>query len=120
MKVSFAFGVAFEVPVATILLIIFGATTAEKLKKNRPYVIIGAFILGMLLTPPDVISQTLIAIPMWLLFEAGLFFSPMFKKIKKDEKKENNSQDSENESQDDLDDEFDQIEAEMDEFERKN
>jgi sec-independent protein translocase protein TatC len=120
LKVSFAFGVAFEVPVATILLIIFGATTAEKLKKNRPYVIIGAFILGMLLTPPDVISQTLIAIPMWLLFETGLFFSPMFKKIKKNEKEGTNSQDSENDNQDDLDDEFDQVEAEMDEFERKN
>jgi len=120
LKVSFAFGVAFEVPVATILLIIFGATTAEKLKKNRPYVIIGAFVLGMLLTPPDVISQILIAIPMWLLFEAGLFFSPMFKKIKKVKTEETNSQDSENENQDDLDDEFDQIEAEMDEFERKN
>src|SRR5210317_742179 len=105
LKVSFAFGVAFEVPVATILLIIFGATTAEKLKKNRPYVIIGAFILGMLLTPPDVISQTLIAIPMWLLFEAGLFFSPMIKKIKKVKTEETHSQDSENENQEDLDDE---------------
>lgn len=80
LKVSFAFGVAFEVPVATILLIIFGVTTVEKLKKNRPYVVIGAFVLGMLLTPPDIISQTLIAIPMWLLFEAGLIFAPMFKR----------------------------------------
>ncbi|WP_428086082.1 twin-arginine translocase subunit TatC [Candidatus Thioglobus sp.] len=78
LKVSFAFGVAFEVPIATILLIMFGITTAEKLRKNRPYVIIGAFVLGMLLTPPDIISQTLIAIPMWLLFEAGLIFAPLF------------------------------------------
>lgn len=78
LKVSFAFGVAFEVPIATILLIMFGATTIENLKKNRPYVVIGAFILGMLLTPPDIISQTLIAIPMWLLFEAGLIFAPLF------------------------------------------
>jgi sec-independent protein translocase protein TatC len=54
LKVSFAFGVAFEVPIATILLIIFGVTTVEKLKKNRPYIIIGAFVLGMLLTPPDI------------------------------------------------------------------
>jgi len=69
LKVSFAFGVAFEVPIATILLIMFGVTTVEKLKNNRPYVIIGAFVLGMLLTPPDIISQVLIAIPMWLLFE---------------------------------------------------
>ena len=80
LKVSFAFGVAFEVPIATILLIMFGITTVEKLKSNRPYVIIGAFVLGMLLTPPDIISQTLIAIPMWLLFEAGLIFAPMFKR----------------------------------------
>ncbi len=80
LKVSFAFGVAFEVPIATILLIMFNITTIEKLKKNRAYVIIGAFILGMLLTPPDIISQVLIAIPMWLLFEAGLIFAPMFKR----------------------------------------
>ncbi len=79
LKISFAFGVAFEVPVATILLIMFGATTAERLKKNRAYIIIGSFALGMVLTPPDVISQILIAIPIWLLFEAGLFFSPFFK-----------------------------------------
>jgi sec-independent protein translocase protein TatC len=79
LKVSFAFGVAFEVPVATILLIMFGVTTAERLKKNRAYIIIGSFVLGMVLTPPDVISQILIAIPIWLLFEAGLFFSPFFK-----------------------------------------
>ncbi len=80
LKVSFAFGIAFEVPIATILLIMFNITTIEKLKNNRPYVIIGAFILGMLLTPPDIISQVLIAIPMWLLFEAGLIFAPMFKR----------------------------------------
>jgi len=79
LKVSFAFGVAFEVPVATILLIMFGVTTAERLKKNRAYIIIGSFALGMVLTPPDVISQILIAIPIWLLFEAGLFFSSFFK-----------------------------------------
>ena len=79
LKVSFAFGVAFEVPIATILLIMFGATTPERLKKNRTYIIIGSFALGMVLTPPDVISQVLIAIPIWLLFEAGLFFAPFFK-----------------------------------------
>ncbi len=84
LKVSFAFGVAFEVPIATILLIIFRITTVEKLKNNRPYIIIGAFILGMLLTPPDIISQTLIAIPIWLLFEAGLIFSPLFKQNKQE------------------------------------
>jgi len=79
LKVSFAFGAAFEVPIVTILLIVFGATTAEKLKKNRPYIFIGSFVVGMVLTPPDFISQFLIAIPIWLLFEAGLFFSSFFK-----------------------------------------
>jgi sec-independent protein translocase protein TatC len=79
LKVSFAFGVAFEVPVVTILLIIFGVTTPKKLKKNRSYIIIGSFVIGMILTPPDVISQFLIAIPIWLLFETGLIFSSFFR-----------------------------------------
>ena len=80
LKVSFAFGVAFEVPIATILLIMFGVTTAEKLKKNRAYIIIGSFVLGMILTPPDIISQFLIAIPdVAIVFEAGLIFSAFFK-----------------------------------------
>ncbi len=79
LKVSFAFGVAFEVPVVTILIIIFGITTAQKLKKNRSYIIVGSFVIGMILTPPDVISQFLIAIPIWLLFEAGLIFSSFFR-----------------------------------------
>ena len=60
------------------LLIMFGATTAERLKKNRSYVIIGSFVVGMILTPPDIISQILIAIPIWLLFEVGLFFCSIF------------------------------------------
>ncbi len=75
LKMFFAFGVAFEVPVATILLVLTGAVTPEKLISLRPYIIVGAFVIGMLLTPPDIISQTLLAIPMWLLFEAGVFFS---------------------------------------------
>ncbi len=79
LKVSFAFGVAFEVPIATILLIMFNVTTVSQLKKNRSYIVIGAFVIGMVLTPPDVISQILIAIPIWLLFEVGLLFAPMFK-----------------------------------------
>ena len=64
-----AFGVSFEVPVAIILLCWSGVTTPEELKKKRPYVIVGAFVVGMLLTPPDVFSQTLLAIPMCILFE---------------------------------------------------
>lgn len=67
-----AFGVAFEVPVATYLLVRTGITTVDDLAKKRPYIIVGAFVIGMLLTPPDIISQTLLAIPMWLLYEIGL------------------------------------------------
>ena len=96
LKVSFAFGVAFEVPVVTILLIIFGVTTPQKLKKNRSYIIIGSFVLGMILTPPDVISQFLIAIPIWILFEAGLIFSSFFRVRDNDKIKDNNPKNSNN------------------------
>lgn len=72
LKLFFAFGLAFEVPIATLLLIWTGASSRESLREKRPYVIVGAFVIGMLLTPPDVISQTLLAVPMWLLFELGL------------------------------------------------
>jgi len=67
-----AFGITFEVPIATIILVATGMVSAAQLSKARPYVIVGAFALGMLLTPPDVISQTLLAIPMWLLYELGV------------------------------------------------
>ena len=80
LKLFFAFGIAFEIPIATILLVAIGATTPERLGAKRPYVIVGVFVAGMLLTPPDVISQTLLAIPMWLLFEAGIFFSRFFQR----------------------------------------
>ena len=75
---------AFEVPVATILLVAIGATTPDDLAKKRPYFIVCAFIVGMFLTPPDVISQTLLAVPMWLLFEVGIFFSRVYLKRKKE------------------------------------
>ena len=77
LKMFFAFGLAFEIPVATILMVWSGLTTVESLKKKRPYVIVGVFVAGMLLTPPDVISQILLAIPMWILFELGLIFAVM-------------------------------------------
>jgi sec-independent protein translocase protein TatC len=73
--VFLAFGVAFEVPVATVLLVWIGVTTPEDLASKRPYVIVGAFVIGAFLTPPDVVSQTLLAVPMWLLFELGIVFS---------------------------------------------
>lgn len=85
IKIFFAFGIAFEVPIATILVIKTGMTTVESLKEKRAYVFVGAFVIGMLLTPPDVISQTLLAIPMWLLFEAGLVLSKYFTSEKTEE-----------------------------------
>lgn len=75
LTLFFAFGIAFEIPVATIILTMIGVTTPEALAAKRPYIIVGVFIVGMLLTPPDVISQTLLAVPMWLLFEVGIFLS---------------------------------------------
>lgn len=78
LKLFFAFGIAFEVPIATILLIKTGFATTESLAAKRPYIIVGAFAIGMLLTPPDVISQILLALPIWLLFEIGLYFSRYF------------------------------------------
>ena len=75
LKILFAFGFAFEIPIATFLLVLTGITNVEALKAKRAYVIVGCFVAGMLLTPPDVISQTLLAIPMWALYEAGIFFA---------------------------------------------
>lgn len=78
LTIFFAFGVAFQVPIATIVLVWTGAVTPQQLVAKRPYVIVGAFVVGMLLTPPDVISQTLLAIPMWLLFELGVVLSRFY------------------------------------------
>ncbi|MEJ2465627.1 MAG: twin-arginine translocase subunit TatC [Candidatus Thiodiazotropha sp.] len=78
MTLFFAFGVAFEVPIATIILVWMGLTTPEKLRQKRPYVVVAAFVVGMFLTPPDIISQTLLALPMWVLFELGVVFSRGF------------------------------------------
>ncbi len=105
LKLFFAFGIAFEVPVATVLLVRMRVTTPEKLSEKRPYIIVGAFVVGMLLTPPDIFSQTMLALPVWVLFEFGLFFArKIYKPV------------------DELDDEFDDddgdeelMEKEMDE-----
>lgn len=75
LALFFGFGIAFEVPIATIILVAIGFTTPAKLAEKRPYIIVGAFIGGMFLTPPDIISQVLLAIPIWLLFEAGVIAS---------------------------------------------
>jgi len=76
--IIFAFGLAFEVPIATVLVVWTGLTTPQKLGKARPYVFLMAFVVGMFLTPPDVISQTLLAVPVYLLYELGIFMSRIF------------------------------------------
>jgi len=80
MTLFFAFGVAFEIPVAVVLLVWIGVVDVAYLKKIRPYVIIGCFVVGMVLTPPDIFSQTLLAVPMWLLFEIGVLFGGLVRK----------------------------------------
>lgn len=77
LKLFFAFGIAFEIPIATVLMLLVGVTTPQNLKGKRSYVIVGCFVVGMLMTPPDIISQALLAIPMWLLFEAGIMMGSL-------------------------------------------
>ena len=84
IKLFFAFGLAFEVPVATFLIVSAGLTTVEDLRRKRAYVVLAAFVLGMLLTPPDMISQTLLALPMWVLFELGLVMCRLYVKSEQD------------------------------------
>ena len=79
LKMFFAFGLAFEVPIVIILLVWTGIASVESLAKKRPYIIVGAFTVGMLLTPPDIISQVLLAVPVWLLFELGLILGRFVK-----------------------------------------
>jgi sec-independent protein translocase protein TatC len=79
MMLVLVFGLAFETPVATVLLVWTGITTVEKLGTARPYVFLGAFVVGMLLTPPDVISQIMLAIPVYLLYEVGIIMAKLFK-----------------------------------------
>jgi len=105
IKLFFAFGVAFEVPIATILVIWSGLTTAESLAAKRPYVIVAAFVIGMLLTPPDIISQTLLALPMWVLFELGLIFSKMYTPNKGEAEEGSESQSAQTATNESADDE---------------
>lgn len=80
LHMFFAFGFAFEIPVATVLLIHSGIVTPEGLAEKRRYIVVACFVVGMLLTPPDVFSQTMLAVPMWMLFESGLFFGRLLKR----------------------------------------
>ena len=135
LTLFFAFGLAFEVPIATIVLVMAGATTPEKLATKRPYVIVGAFVIGMLLTPPDIISQTLLALPMWVLFEVGLLFSRMLVRDRDRRRQAEQQDDGESTNvdavavpaagaaaaddfrpldDDEMEDEFERIEAEFD------
>ena len=88
LKLFFAFGAAFEIPVAIILLCWTGVTNPASLREKRPYMVVGAFVVGMLLTPPDIISQSMLAIPMLLLFEIGIIIASLYHKEDDDEVKE--------------------------------
>ncbi len=111
LKIFFAFGVAFEVPIATILLVWTGATTPESLAEKRAYIIVGAFVIGMMLTPPDAISQVLLAVPMWLLFEAGLIASRYFLRMKRERHEEMEAEENLT-TDEDMDAALDRYEAE--------
>src|SRR5699024_4161018 len=97
MSMFVAFGFAFELPVAIFLLVWAGVVTPRKLRSYRPYVLIFAFAVGMLLTPPDVISQTLLAVPMYLLYEIGIFAAarlvPGMREVEEQEKQRENNDD---------------------------
>ncbi|HZJ93156.1 MAG TPA: twin-arginine translocase subunit TatC [Thiopseudomonas sp.] len=98
LTLFFAFGVAFEIPIATFLLVWTGIVNVATLRKSRPYVVVGCFLVGMLLTPPDIFSQTLLAIPMWILFEVGVLFGSLIQKEREAEAaKESASADNEDE-----------------------
>jgi len=77
LKLFFAFGLVFEIPIVIVVLVVAGATDTKSLSEKRPYIVVSCFVVGMLLTPPDIISQTLLAVPMYLLFELGLVCSKL-------------------------------------------
>jgi sec-independent protein translocase protein TatC len=94
LKLFFAFGIVFEIPIATMLIIWSGITTAKALRSKRPFIIVGCFVIGMLLTPPDMISQSLLALPMWLLFEAGILMSSLIGRKRSSESEEDSDVES--------------------------
>ena len=103
---------AFGVPIVTVLLVWTGVATRESLREKRPYIIVGAFVIGMLLTPPDVISQTLLALPMWLLFELGIFFSGWFVRQRETQGADGDAEAYRPMSDTEMESELDRIEAE--------
>lgn len=92
LKIFFAFGISFEIPVVIVLMCWTGMTTPQALREKRPYVIVGVFVVGMLLTPPDIISQTLLAVPMWILYEFGIIVGSVYSKKKETQEDEENEQ----------------------------
>jgi len=112
LTMFFAFGIAFEVPVAVVLLMWTGVVSPQSLKSKRAYIIVAAFVIGMLLTPPDIISQTLLALPMWLLFEIGVFMGERFAPKKTEDSNGSGHEEYEPMSDADMDKELDRIEAE--------
>lgn len=112
LTMFFAFGIAFEVPVAVVLLMWTGVVSPESLKSKRAYIIVAAFVIGMLLTPPDIISQTLLALPMWLLFEIGVFLGERFAPTKAEDVNDSGHEEYEPMSDADMEQELDRIEEE--------
>lgn len=112
LTLVFAFGAAFEVPVATFLMVQLGMTTPQALADKRPYVIVGIFVIAAILTPPDAVTQTMLAVPMWLLFELGIFMARTFARRKAEEETEaDTSAEYQPLSEDEMDAELDRIEA---------
>lgn len=113
LMLFFAFGAAFEVPVATFVMVMMGITTPDALASKRPYIVVGAFVIGMLLTPPDIISQSLLAVPMWLLFEIGVFMSRSFVKRRAEQAAAEEGEDTyQPMSEEEMDSELDRMEDE--------
>jgi sec-independent protein translocase protein TatC len=110
LTLTLAFGAAFEVPVATFILVLLGMTTPAALVEKRPYVIVGAFVIGAILTPPDAVTQTLLAVPMWLLFELGVLMARLFVKRKDEAEAEAESRSEDALAEDELDAELNRIE----------
>jgi len=113
MTLFIAFGVTFEVPVVVILLVLTNMVSVQKLREARPYVIVGAFVIGAVFTPPDIISQFMLAIPLWLLYELGIILASALHKVKPAEKTQSDyASDYQPMSSEEMDAELDRIESE--------
>lgn len=118
MTLFIAFGVTFEVPVVVILLVLTNMVSVQKLREARPYVIVGAFVIGAIFTPPDVISQVMLAIPLWLLYELGIIMAGILRKMKPVEVPQQASQDAHATDYEPLT--YEEMEAELDRIEAEN